>query len=332
MVGIVPGVALGWVLASATVAQGQQVPSDAAVGAAAGASAGTCPEREATLSALRKLGRRDQPEEMTEAAVRAGLATQDLGDRFRVTVGRRSREYEDAERDCARRARLAAVFCALVLSPDDGTGRAAEAAGGDDQPAKEIAAPAPSVAPVRPLPITVSPAGPPPAPRWILAAAPMVAVAPHGGSTLASAGLALGAFGSFGHTTLGLAVDVPLWPAHLTVGGAAVRLTRIPVRLLVGRAWRWGRVGAGVDVGAVGAVVRVARTGPAPTTSATRVEGGAHLGARAVWEMGRLGLYASLSSDWIPRTYPIALDPEGTLDRTPGLWLVGEAGLRVSFH
>ena len=43
-----------------------------------------------------------------DAAVQAGLQIEDFGDRFRVSVAGRTREYRDADRNCPHRARLAA--------------------------------------------------------------------------------------------------------------------------------------------------------------------------------------------------------------------------------
>ena len=134
------GVALALLLAAGEVARAREA-SDPTAGGEARAAA--CPDRDAVLSALRKLGAREDPEQLGDAAVRAGLELEDLGDRFRVTVGDRARDYGDAERDCPRRARLAAVFCALVLAPDGAGAEAPEA------PTDTAAEPAPPRAPRR---------------------------------------------------------------------------------------------------------------------------------------------------------------------------------------
>ena len=176
------------------------------------------------------------------------------------------------------------------------------------------------------------PEAPRPAARDALTAGPIVSVAPHRGQAVTAAGLALGASRAFAHASLGLALDVPVLPAGLTIGGTAVRLTRVPLRLVVGRAATRGPVSVAVEAGAVAAVLRVERTAPAPTTGATRVEAGAHIGLQAVFSASRIGFYVAVSSDWIPMTYPITLDPEGEVDRTPAFWLAGEAGLRFAFH
>jgi hypothetical protein len=248
-----------------------------------------------------------------------------------VTVAGRAREYRDADRDCQRRARLAAVFSALVLAPE------ADGADESETSTNASAEPAPPPAPAAPPPaaIVATPPPPdaaPPAERYAITVAPAVALAPHRGSALAAAGLALGASRLFGSSNVAIALAVPILPADLTVGGAAVRLDRYPLRLLAGRGVQRGSLRVAVQAGAVAALLRVQRVSPAPTSSTTRIEAGGHIGLGAALAVGRVGLYLSVSTDWIPRTYPIALDPEGTVDRTPAFWLAGEAGLRFAFH
>src|SRR5260221_10010990 len=76
-----------------------------------------CPEREAVWRAVTALASREHPTTLTLQAALSSVELDDLGPRYRVTVRGRTREYEDPERDCDRRAHIAAVFVALVLSP-----------------------------------------------------------------------------------------------------------------------------------------------------------------------------------------------------------------------
>src|SRR5436190_5216433 len=75
-------------------------------------TAGQCPAREAVVAALLPvLG--EEAMRTTAGATRVS----DLGDRFEVTVLGQTRQYPDATRDCAERARVAAVFIALAVRP-----------------------------------------------------------------------------------------------------------------------------------------------------------------------------------------------------------------------
>jgi hypothetical protein len=283
---------------------------------------GACPEHEAVLAALHKLGARDDPDRLASMAVEAGLGVDDRGASFRVSVRGQTRDYDDAGRDCDRRARLAAVFAALVLAPDT--------AGTSGQ-----AAPATPAAPVARAEMIVSPASTPPsAPsaRWELGAGPAIAVAAHRGSALSSPGVAIGARRLAARWDVGLTFTVPMLAANFSIGGAAVQLARYPLRLAVGRAARLGVLRAAAEAGVLLSVLRVERTGPLPTVAETRLEPGAHLGAEVSFPTRRVSLYVAVGSDWIPRTYPLALDPEGAIDRTPALWFSGEAGLRLALH
>ncbi|HVJ15856.1 MAG TPA: hypothetical protein VM686_10445, partial [Polyangiaceae bacterium] len=51
------------------------------------------------------------------AADAEAVLIEDGGDSFSVSVGGETRRFDDASRECAERARLAAVFVALVLDP-----------------------------------------------------------------------------------------------------------------------------------------------------------------------------------------------------------------------
>jgi hypothetical protein len=60
------------------------------------------------------------PERLTRACARAAapaVELVDLGAPFQVVVGGRVREYRDEARDCAQRARVAAVFVAMTIDP-----------------------------------------------------------------------------------------------------------------------------------------------------------------------------------------------------------------------
>ncbi|HZU84559.1 MAG TPA: hypothetical protein VE987_16635, partial [Polyangiaceae bacterium] len=87
----------------------------------------------------------------------AGATITDLGDEYVVQVGDRSKRYADPTRDCAGRARVAAVFIALAISPDAASpaqqsGTAAPPAPPPPPAPSAPPPPKPPVPPVRPAP------------------------------------------------------------------------------------------------------------------------------------------------------------------------------------
>ena len=75
----------------------------------------SCPLPEAVAAELATLIPSDRLAETARAPGAIQLA--DLGPLFRVIAAGRTREYRDEGRDCAHRARVAAVFVALALAP-----------------------------------------------------------------------------------------------------------------------------------------------------------------------------------------------------------------------
>ena len=301
------------------------------------APAAACPAHEAVLAALRKLGARDDPDRLATLALDAELVIADLGSRFRVSVAGRTRDYEDAARDCDRRARLGAVFAALVLAPGGPTAEASAEAAVSVPPATPAPATLPPSVPLaRPAPEVVVSATPPPdSGAWFeVAAAAAMTLAPHRGAGLTSAGVSLGVARRGPTWSLGMTLVVPVTAAALSIGGTAVELARYPLRLVVARTLvAIGRLRATAQAGGVLSMLRVERTGPPPTANTTRFEPGAHAGAELELAADRgLSGFLGFSSDWIPKTHPLTLDPEGEVDRTPALWFSGLAGLRLTFH
>ena len=73
-----------------------------------------CPTREAVAAALSPALAHIRP---NLDPLPSDFRLADLGDAFEVTVGRQVQRYADAARDCAERARVAAVFVALAMNP-----------------------------------------------------------------------------------------------------------------------------------------------------------------------------------------------------------------------
>ena len=79
-------------------------------------AASTCPTHEAVESALRSLL---GPSDVDAGAAAARISVRDFGNQYLVSVKGNAREYDDDARDCEARARVAAVFAALILSPSN---------------------------------------------------------------------------------------------------------------------------------------------------------------------------------------------------------------------
>jgi hypothetical protein len=325
--------------ACAILVVGAHAARDPDAGAPPSDRAGACPEQEAVLAALRKLGARDDPNRVLNLAVEAGLEITDLGSTFRVTVGGRMRDYDDIGRDCERRARLAAVFATLVLAPDSQVSGGRPSAGLPDgaaagTPEEAASAPVPSSPPAPKLAPDTTVASAPAAPdAWPeLAAGAELALAPHRGSALTIAGFAVGVARRSATWSIGMTLVIPVLPADFSIGSTSVQLARYPLRLVVARTLALGALRATAEAGGVLSMLRVERTAPPPETMTTRFEPGAHLGLELAFPARRVSFFCGVASDWIPQTYALTLDPEGEVDRTPGVWFSSEAGLRLALH
>jgi hypothetical protein len=320
-------VATGGVLSlSLAVVIAAAIPVGGFAVAAEPATTGTaCPDRPTVLEALRKLSSPSAPEGISEAALAAGLDVVDLGDRMRVAVAGRSRDYVDSDRNCERRARVAAVFVALVLSPDRATAEQ------ESTPAEQRAEP--TVAARRePTAALVSEPPAPRSTRLTIEAAPVVEIAGVSGSTFASAGVEAGVGRPLGSFGLGLSFTLPIFSNDAPFAGTRLRLERYPVRLIGRRAFGTSPWRLSLEGGAVGAFVHVTRVSPPPTAEATRFEPAAHAGLEVSRAAPRMAFYVNVTGDFVLRTNPLALDPEGHVGTTPRLWFAGGAGLRFAFH
>ena len=152
----------------------------------------------------------------------------------------------------------------------------------------------------------------------------------HHGATVVSAGLSIGAARRGARWAVGLTFTVRCDPRTFRSAPRRSSST-LPAALAVGRTTHLGALAAAVEAGAVVSVLRVERTGP-PPTGRRSASSRAHLGGELSFPARRVSFYVAVVSEWIPRTYPMTLDPEGEVDRTPALWLSGEAGLRFSLH
>ncbi|HET6151089.1 MAG TPA: hypothetical protein VFH68_26370 [Polyangia bacterium] len=249
----------------------------------------------------------------------------DLGLPFRIVAAGKAREYRDEARDCAHRARIAAVFVVLVIDP-----------------AAMLRAPA-----------ATPPPPPPPAPAApeIVIAAPMP-TPPSGGFTRARVRVALGAAveagvgadASFAQLGAALRLEVgrgrlvlalgaaALAPIDAAVGGVRVRHARYPGDVSV-QARGTVVIGARrvlqpyAELGAALALVQESALELATPQQSTAVELGAR-GAAGVTLAGssRLALFLALHAEWVPGPPAISALPRGVVGHTPTLWLGAVTG------
>jgi hypothetical protein len=294
---------LAAILAAAPVAGAR------AAGAPSVAVTGSCPTAEALTAALSAaLGDETR---RRDAAPRVA----DLGAAFEVAALGQRQRYSDPARDCAERARVAAVFIAMTLNPPD------------------LPAPPPR-APPPPPPPTIAAAPPPPETArggWAeLGAAGRVdgGATVRGGAVGYAAGLELRV--AAGRRAWGVAATAGiLTPLESEIGSVSVRERRYPLSLsLLGR----HVLSASTAISAAAGLALVPFTlrgeGLATSVPATRVDAGVRLaGALEVLVGRRLVSFVELHADYFPRGYDLAIDPAGTIGSTGRLWVGASLGL-----
>jgi hypothetical protein len=232
----------------------------------------------------------------------------DVGNAFRVTVNGRQREYHDESRDCARRARMAAVFAAIAL--------------GLPLPRK----PAPPATTVR---------APAPATPWTPTAEVEVGPAFESGLSSsdevallgASARVAVGA----GRVKAVGGVAV-LAPGDTTIGALTVSHTHVAVDLgvrLVALAARWE---LSADAGLAGGWLRLRAAGVEGAGSATILEWGARAGfvlRYRAW--ARLAPFIGGAAQLVAFPSDLYALPRGVIGQAPRVWLSATLGANVGF-
>jgi hypothetical protein len=232
----------------------------------------------------------------------------DLDSSFRVIAGQRVREYQDATRDCAKRAQFAAVFVAIAAGADPAS-LGASAAG---PAAPEVV----RAAPARPI------AGAPP-PRARLDVGAVAGMAFGGGDPTIAPGLAL-RFGVGRGPLIPVAALGVAGPADGDAGGVAIRQWRGTADAgLRSRSRTIGPLRADVELGAV---VELLSARPTNLT-APRTQVSFALGARAAVGLllatrGRLSPFVLLEGAWFPRPPERFALPAGDLGRAAP-WNVG---------
>ncbi len=297
------GVALLGLLA-ASVASPEAAGSAASPVALVVEAQGSCPSGEAVRAALLPA-----LVEAPAASGRQAPRVTDLGDRFVVDAAGQTGAFVDVARDCTERARVAAVFIALALSPPAAPERPAS-------PPQPGPGPAP-----RPHPL-----------RWVDVTAEARL---DGGSVGAPAATTLAWGGdvrvAVGRGALGVAATAGvLAPVDNTFGSVDVRQQRFPLSLslTLGHELPRGLRFAG-DLGLAIVPFTLRGEGLSTVAPATRVDLGARL-AVVVWlpaVVGRLAPVVGLHADIFPRPYRFSVDPLGDIGSSSGFWLGGSLGL-----
>ncbi len=262
--------------------------------------AGACPDRDSVAAELAPALAHKSPD---ADPLPADFRLVDLGGAFEVTAAGQTRRYADPARDCAERARDAAVFVALMLNP-----------------------PTLQLLPEEPQPPAVSTVAPPPPPtgssRWGALALALRYDAAAGGGSSALGGGAFGGElrGTVGRRSLGLVAAVAaLSPTDGTVGSVSVRQQRFPCSVAVVVRHR---IANDLEVRAAGGIsltpVTLRGTALATSVPATRLDVGA-LFAAELWALawrGRVAPFVSLHAEYFPRAYSIDVAPLGSIGAT----------------
>jgi len=289
--------------------------------------AARCPSADAVAHALSSL----LPDAKIERADDAlHVRVDDLGARWRLTVGDSRRELPDGARRCEERARQAAVVVALALAPP--TVDAAETEPTPElaaPPTVEAAAPPPSEIEVR-APIEERPRPPAVSHRiFSLELGARLDMAPDAdGGALAQGGVALRAALGRGRFAGALGIAA-VTPSTMSLMPSTVHMTRIPIDLSLRFVAHAGpRADTVFDVGAVAHVLLLEG---AVGMGGNRVDIGARAAAtERFWLSDDTAFFASAEASFLPRTYALVIDEGGQSvaeGHTPDLWL----GLTMGF-
>ncbi len=263
----------------------------------------------------------------------------DLGEQYWVRVKGRSRTFNDAGRDCAKRAEVASVFVALTLAPPEIQGPESATAAPDEPPstsASEAAAPS-SAQPPAAVGAKLNHASAAPPPETTTAAksnwwgrsalAARAALAPRSDGSVAALGGELRF--ALGRGALGVSLGSSLTTATtLEPGEVRVRQTRVPVDLSLRREWVGSNLRGSLEVGAVVGWLELKREG-APESSRARLwEFGLRGAAELCWD-ARLAPYGMIFTEVLPAPRAIAVEPRGVIGHTSPLWVGVSAGLAL---
>ena len=263
----------------------------------------------------------------------------DLGDHYVITAKERMREYTDEARDCAKRARVAAVFVALTLAPPEIGSASGAASPKVEGPEPEVAPPILPAPPPIPVPVgpPSKPATPPLPARMSRAWRPgvelgtRVALAPRGDKSLVDLGGQVQFILTSLHWGVTFGANVPA-PSTLEIESVRVQQARYSGIFGVRLSWRSDQIRAAVDLCALAALLRLQRLDSTTAYAETRVEPGLHLGTTWALRGDFLSPYVGGYAELIPFTIPIAVEPRGIIGHTSAVWLGLVAGIAMGTY
>jgi hypothetical protein len=268
-------------------------------------SEASCPSVEQLIVALRPLVPDVTLMKEIADAARTIELSDDAGPGYSIRVDALERSFTDPGRDCAERARLAAVFAALALAPPTPP----------SEPITKPAEPAPARPMWRRLASTIELVG-------------TISRAARAGREL-SGGAAVRA--AIGVHALSAVVGIGAGnPTSVDLGVGSTTLLRVPIDLGLRGAYRRGRVEVLGDLELALVPMRLAGDGLANAQVGDRLEVGLRIALDLrVWVHGRIAVVGGMEGSVFPKPYTIAVDPVGDLGETPIAWLGGHVGVAV---
>jgi len=303
------------ILTPAVARGGDGAPPAPVEPSAAIAGTSTCPTPSAVWTEVTTLLPHDRLQERLRALASSSplVDVTDGGATVRVVAAGRVREFREEARDCAYRARVAAVFAALTIDP-----------------AAIIAPPVPPVANAPAAPPV--PTAPPPPPMPALVRIELGIAVDAGVNTSTTAVHAGGALRlAAGRGRLAFVAGVmPLLPADVSVGGVRLRQWRLPADVGVrGRATS-ATVEAYGELGIAVALLSERALDLARADSGTTVELGVRgaVGYRLA-TASRFAPFVALQAELVPFPPAILALPQGVAGHTPLLWIGATAGVSM---
>jgi hypothetical protein len=256
----------------------------------------------------------------------------DLGERYVITVKGRIREYADESRDCAKRARVAAVFVALTLAPPD--------IASTEAPTEGQAAEPPPAPPAPPIPATTVSAIPPPPPApgtpepsqssrtWFpgIEIGAMGGLAPRSDKSVIDFGGEVRLILTTRRWGMTLGTDIQN-SSTLELESIRVRQARYSADLGLRYSWHSAVTRVAFDFGALVGKVRLQQVDGSSTSKVSRVEAGLRVGAGLALEGRTVSPYVGGFTELLPITSSVAVEPRGNIGRTSAAWI----GLIVGF-
>jgi hypothetical protein len=269
---------------------------------------------------------RDQLNARLRASAGSGPIVEitDRGATFDVAAGS-VREYRDEARDCAYRARVAAVFVALVIVP--GAMLATRASPAREPRASSPPAPAALVSTVVEDPET----GSPQRTRVRLALGAAVEGGAGSDTHIGEAGLGLHVVVGGGSWALAVGATA-MAPVDTSIGGVAIRQWRVPADVSL-RA-QWARetgerrmLEPYIELGAAVALLRESGLDLANKATPTSAELGVRVAAGVyLTGVSRISPFFALHGEVVPSPPAISALPRGVVGHTPLVWFGGTAG------